>query len=106
MEKNVDRQGRWRQKIVAFRMSQEEDKMLEAKVRLAGMTKQDYIISRLLGREITVNGNPKVYKALRNQMELIYEELKRLETGSEVSAELMEVIHVVADIMEGLNHEG
>ena len=78
MERVLDRKGRWRNKVVAFRVSPEEDELLETKVRLSGLTKQDYIISRLLEKEITVVGNPRVYKALRNQMKSIYEETDQL----------------------------
>ena len=73
MERVLDQQGRWRNKVVAFRMSPEEDEVLEAKVKLSGLTKQEYIIRRLTDREVTVVGNPRVYKALRDQMKLIYE---------------------------------
>ena len=62
MERVLDQQGRWRNKVVAFRMSPEEDEVLEAKVKLSGLTKQEYIIRRLTDREITVVGNPRVYK--------------------------------------------
>ena len=68
MERVLDQQGRWRNKVIAFRMSPEEDEVLEAKVKLSGLTKQEYIIRRLTDREITVVGNPRVYKALRDQM--------------------------------------
>ena len=51
-------------------MSPEEDEVLEAKVKLSGLTKQEYIIRRLTDRGITVVGNPRVYKALRGQMKL------------------------------------
>ena len=37
-----DQQGRWRNKVVAFRMSPEEDELLETAVRLSGLTKQEY----------------------------------------------------------------
>ena len=50
MERVLDQQGRWRNKVVAFRMSPEEDAVLEAKVRLSGLTKQEYIIRRLTDR--------------------------------------------------------
>ena len=70
MERVLDQQGRWRNKVIAFRMSPEEDEVLEAKVKLSGLTKQEYIIRRLTDREITVVGNPRVYKALRDQMKL------------------------------------
>ena len=46
MERVLDQQGRWRNKVVAFRMSAEEDEVLEAKVKLSGLTKQEYIIRR------------------------------------------------------------
>jgi len=35
-------------------MSPEEDGVLEVKVKLSGLTKQEYIIRRLTDREITV----------------------------------------------------
>ena len=41
--KCLDQQGRWRNKVVAFRMSPEEDELLETAVRLSGLTKQEYI---------------------------------------------------------------
>ena len=43
MERVLDQQGRWRNKVVAFRMSPEEEEVLEAKVKLSGLTKQEYI---------------------------------------------------------------
>ena len=36
--KCLDQQGRWRNKVVAFRMSPEEDELLETAVRLSGLT--------------------------------------------------------------------
>ena len=52
--KNRDSKNRWRNKIVAFRVSPEEDEQIEAAVRLSGLTKQDYITRRLLCREVVV----------------------------------------------------
>ena len=77
MEKNLDSKGRWRNKLVGFRVSEEEAKLIDDCVALSGLTKQDYIIRRLQCRDVVVQGNPRVYKALRNQMADIYEELKR-----------------------------
>lgn len=52
--KCLDQQGRWRNKVVAFRMSLEEDELLETAVRLSGLTKQEYIIRRLQEKEVVV----------------------------------------------------
>ena len=104
-EKSLDNYGRWRSVTVAFRMSEEESEMLDVKVRLSGRTKQDYIISRLLGWEVKVYGNPKVYKALKNQMKEIYEELKRIEAGQFMDDDLLEVIRIVAVTLQGMKED-
>lgn len=79
-EKSLDSKGRWRSVTVGFRMSPEEVEMLNAKVYLSGMTKQDYIIACILQKEIVVRGSPKLYKALKNTLCDLMRELK--ENGS------------------------
>ena len=105
MDKNLDYKGRWRNKTVAFRVSEEEAKLIDKCVALSGLTKQDYIIRRLQCQDVVVKGNPRVYKALRNQMADIYEELKRLERCSEANDELLYTIQMIAEIMNGLKGE-
>ena len=105
MDKSLDCKGRWRNKTVAFRVSEEEAKLIDTQVALSGLTKQDYIIRRLQFRDVVVQGNPRVYKALRNQMSDIYEELKRLERCSEANDELLYTIQMIAEIMNGLKGE-
>ena len=105
MEKSLDDKGRWRNRNVGFRVSEEEAKLLDNLVELSGLAKQDYILRRLLNREVVVQGNPKVFKALKNQMTQIYEELKRLESVSDDNEELLIVVEMVATIMEGMVNE-
>lgn len=74
-------------------------------VALSGLTKQEYIIRRLTCRDVVVQGNPRVYKALKNQMAAIHEELKRLETVSPDNDELLYTLQVIAITLEGLKGE-
>lgn len=104
-QKNRDEHNRWRNKTVAFRVSPEEDKQIETYVRLSGLTKQDYITRRLTHRDIVVQGNPRVFKALRNQLADVLAELQRIESGSEVDEDLLDVIEMIADILGGLKEE-
>ena len=67
-KKNLDQKGRIRNKIVSFRMSEEEVKLLDRRVLLSGLTKQDYIINSLLGKEIAVYGNPYVFRSLHDEL--------------------------------------
>ena len=103
--KNRDDHNRWRNKTVAFRVSPEEDKQIETYVQLSGLTKQDYITRRLTHKDIVVQGNPKVFKALRNQLADVLTELQRIEAGGEVNDELLDLIEMIADILGGLKEE-
>lgn len=103
--KNRDNHNRWRNKTVAFRVSPEEDAQLETFVKLSGLTKQDYITRRLLCKDVVVQGNPRVYKALRDQLVAVLEELKRIEAGAGVNDELLDVIEMIAVIMDGMKEE-
>ena len=105
MDKTLDYKGRWRNKTVAFRVSEEEAKLIDTQVALSGLTKQDYIVRRLQCLDVVVQGNPRVYKALRNQMADIFEELKRLERCSEANDELLYTIQLIAETMNGLKGE-
>lgn len=104
-QKNRDERNRWRNKTVAFRVSPEEDKQLETYVKLSGLTKQDYITRRLLKREVVVQGNPRVFKALRDQLVAALGELRRIEAGAKTDQELLEVIQMIAIILDGMKEE-
>ena len=105
MDKSLDYKGRWRNHTVAFRVSDEEAKLLNDLVALSGLTKQDYITRRLLCRDVVVQGNPRVYKALKNQMAAIHEELKHMESISPDNDELLYTLQVIAITLDGLNRE-
>ena len=103
--KNYDNHNRWRNKTVAFRVSAEEDLQLETYVSMSGLTKQDYITRRLLCKDVVVQGNPRVFKALREQFNAVLEELRCIEAGAGVDDELMDTIQMMAAIMDGMKEE-
>ena len=103
--KNKDNKNRWRNKTVAFRVSPEEDQQIEAYVAMSGLTKQEYITRRLMHRDVVVQGNPRVYKALRGRLAAVLEELKRIEAGEGVSDELLGLIRMIAVILDGMKEE-
>ena len=76
--KCLDQQGRWRNKVVAFRMSPEK---------------------------VVVTGNPRVYKALKKELEKVLSELKRLKKGEDVPEDLLEVIRLITITMAGMKAE-
>ena len=105
LNKNLDKQGRWRNKTVSFRMSKEEVTLLDNLVALSGLAKQDYIIKRLLYKDVVVVGNTRVYKALKNHMEQIFTELKRLSTMQEIDDVTLLTIQFIGQILKGMKEE-
>lgn len=103
--KNRDEHNRWRNKTVAFRVSPEEDTQIEIAVKLTGLTKQDYIIRRLLCKDVVVQGNPRVYKALRDQLASVLAELRRIEVCDSMDDGLMDTIQMIASIMDGMKED-
>lgn len=105
MNKNVDIKKRWRNITVGFRMSKEESEELNACVKLSGHTKQEYIVNRLMARDVVVEANPRIYKALRNQMVEIHNELQRINELDHFSDELLSIINLTAITLNGLKGE-
>ena len=105
MERTLDYKGRWRNHTVAFRVSDEEAKLLNDLVALSGLTKQDYITRRLLCRDVVVQGNPRVYKALRDQLAAVLEQLRRIDAGAGVDGDLLDTIQMIASIMDGMKED-
>ena len=99
--KVLDSKGRFRGKIVSFRCSEEENAALDVAVQLSGLTKQDYIISRVLQRDIVVQPNPRVYKALKDRLELVFTELKKNEEVA-TNSDLLETINLIAVTLNGI----
>ena len=90
---------------MGFRVSEEENAQIDIAVKLTGLSKQDYITRRLLCKDVVVQGNPRVYKALRDQLAAVLEQLQRIEAGEGVDDELLDTINLIANIMNGMKEE-
>ena len=100
--KNRDNKNRWRNITVGFRVSPEENERINKAVALSGLPKQEYCYRRCMERDVVVQGNPRVYKALKNQMADMLAELQRIEAGNNVSDDLLNIIELIAVTMYGL----
>ena len=103
--KNLDNKNRWRNITVGFRVSPEENELLNKAVALSGLPKQEYCYRRCLNQDVVVHGNPRVYKALKVELAYVLTELRRIEAGANVSDELLDVIELIAIILGGLRGE-
>ena len=100
--KNVDRHNRFRNITVGFRVSPEENEQINLAVALSGLPKQEYCYRKCLDRTITVQPNPRVYKALKNALAEVLEELCRISDGSQPPDELLEDIALITKTLNGM----
>ena len=100
--KSRDEHNRWRNITVGFRVSPEENEQLNEAVALSGLPKQEYCYRKCMEREVVVQPSPRVYKALKTQMEFILNELQRIDVGGSIEPELLDTIDLIATTMNGL----
>ena len=104
-EKNLDTHGRHRIKTITFRMSKEEAELLDQLVAVSGMTKQDYIISKLSDTTVKVVPSSRMQKGMEDGMLLIYRELLRITDADNVSPELAALTEKIGNIFADLSEE-
>ena len=90
---------------MGFRVSPEENEQINIAVALSGLPKQEYCYRRCMNRDIVVQGNPRVYKALRNQLAAVLDELKRIEAAGELRDELLDNIELITRTLYGMKEE-
>ena len=86
-------------------MSPEENEQINRAVALSGLPKQEYCYRRCLNRDITVTPNPRVFKALIQNMTSILKELQRIGQGENPSPELLEDITLITKMMSDMKEE-
>ncbi len=96
--KSRDNHGRWRSITIGFRASKEESDAINEAVALSGLPKTTYIINKLLDRDVIVQSNSRTFKALKDKMDKILIELKRLESTKDCTDEFLETIKYVTYI--------
>ena len=87
---------------MGFRVSPEENEQINVAVALSGLPKQEYCYRKCLNRDIVVQGNPRVYKALRDQLAAVLDELKRIEAAGELRDELLDNIELITLTLCGM----
>ena len=101
--KNLDRHNRFRSITVGFRVSPEENEQINKVGAISGLSKQEYCYRRCMQQDIIVNsGNPRVFKALSNNLTEVLDELKK---KKEVTDEMLEIIKLITVTLQGFKEE-
>lgn len=96
---------RKRSMTIAFRVSPEENELVNLLAATAHMTKQDYIMSKLTDTAIVVRPNSRTYKALKDAMAKVYAELSRIRRAEDMDESLVQRVELLTDIFHDLGEE-
>lgn len=99
---NKDDHNRFRSKTIGFRVSPEEDEQINMAVSLSGLTKQDYIVAKLLDRTIKVQASCKIHRAVIDGINALIEELKKHRNDESIDDELMANITLLSSFIAEL----
>lgn len=101
MKNDFNKYRRYRGEYVGFRVTKEENEMIDRMAKLAGMTKQDYITARLECKDVVVIRNPKVYVGMKSLLTEIKEKLDAvIDYNEALEPELIETIGIVAKALD------
>ena len=99
--KNIDKYNRFRSITVAFRVSPEEQKELNRAIALSGLPKQEYCYRKCMEREVVVQPSPRVYKALKDKLAMVLNELRKNESTAE-NSDLLDTINLITATLGGI----
>ena len=86
-------------------MSPEENELINKAVAMSGLSKQEYCYRKCTNQDVVVVCNPMVYKALRNALRDVLNELQRIENGSKINLDLLSLIELITKTLSGLKGE-
>lgn len=91
---------RERNVILNFRVTEEEKRKIEKRIRLSGLSKQDFFIASCLYQNINVVGNVKTFNAIRQEMLSIEKHLRSIATLNELELDKIESIRTIFEILD------
>ena len=95
--------NRKRNIIVNFRMSPEEKSLLEEKIALSGLNKQDYMIQMSLNHRFEVFGNIRVFDELKEKLRVIEEYFKNVNLDCDMDENKLELLAYILEMFETVN---
>ena len=100
-KKNLDAEGRFRLKTIAFRLSPQEAEELDLMWRISGYRiKQDYIRDCLFRRRVEAKGNPHMLISMRRTLKEIKEEVESDRYEKETENVLITRLDRMIEILE------
>ena len=95
--------NRKRNIIVNFRMSPEEKSLLEEKIVLSGLNKQDYMIQMSLNHSVEVFGNIRVFDELKEKLRVLEKYFENINLDCDIDENKLELLAYILKMFETVN---
>ena len=95
--------NRKRNIIVNFRMSSEEKSLLEEKIALSVLNKQDYMIQMSLNHSVEVFGNIRVFDELKEKLRVLEEYFENINLDCDMDENKLELLAYILEMFETVN---
>ena len=103
--KMKDEKKRKRSVIVNFRVTPEEKKLLDNRIELSGMQRQDFFIQSCLYQKIITYGNIRTFDVMRKKVVEINKHLNLISKSEELDFEVLESLRMILEMLDGLEEE-
>ena len=103
--KMQEEKKRKRSVIVNFRVTPEEKKLLDNRIEISGMQRQDYFIKSCLYQKIITYGNIRTFDVMRKKVVEINKHLNLISKSEELDLEILESLRMILEMLDGLVEE-
>ena len=103
--KMKEEKKRKRSVIVNFRVTPEEKKLLDNRIEISGMQRQDYFIKSCLYQKIITYGNIRTFDVMRKKVVEINKHLNLISKSEELNLEILESLRMILEMLDGLVEE-
>mgnify|MGYP000856383190 CR=1 FL=1 len=84
-------------------MSPEEKSLLEEKIALSGLNKQDYMIQMSINHKVEVFGNIRAFDELKTKLKMLEEYFKNVNLDCNIEENKLELLAYILKMFETVN---
>lgn len=92
-----------RNKIMNFYVTEEEKEKIEIRIKLSGLTKQEFYVQSMMNQEVICIGNVKTFDEMKKQLLTIEMHLKNVERVDELDKNVLESLRMILELFEGVH---
>ena len=104
MKKNV--KNRKRSMIMNFRVTPEEKELIEARIKLSGLSKETFFIESCLYQAVFVKGNVKTFDAIWKSMKAIEEKFMETDFPEHPDLHILTELRTFLELLERIHKKG